>query len=183
MWGLARSTARAYRKSVEAKGATRLDTLEPMPTDEHEVEDGPDPLRQERRGTRRREDADASDFIRDMYRWFRRSPRILAAAGGIIVGAAAVASWLGAQSSSPGQRITDLEAVVKTTSAAAKERVDTLASVVDSLRGEVAEGRAEATVLRADMQLLLKLGCRPITDEDLRRDCIDRGARRPNRIP
>lgn len=150
-----------------------------MPTDEHEVEDVPDPLRTERRATRRRDDADASDFIRDMYRWFRRSPRILAAAGGIIVGAAAVASWLGAQTSSPGRRMTQLEAVVEERFASAKERVDTLSSVVDSLRDEVATGRAEATVLRADMQLLLRLGCRPITDEDLRRDCIDRGARRP----
>lgn len=145
-------------------------------TDEYEAADQSRQIR--RSETRRQDDTVIMAFVRDTYKWFSRGPRILAALGGAATGAAFVASWLGAQSSSPGQRITKLEATVEHRFTAVDERVDTLAAVVDSLRSEVANGRAEASALRADMQLLLRLSCRPITDADLRDDCVNRGARR-----
>lgn len=127
---------------------------------------------------RREEDAAILGMVRDSYRWFKRGPRLLALLGGIAVGAASVGSWLGAQQSSPGQRITKLETTVQERFTQVDTRVDTLASVVDSLRTEVAGARAEQDLLRADLRLLLRLGCRPITDADLRQDCVERGARR-----
>lgn len=128
--------------------------------------------------TRRQDDTILMAFVRDTYKWFARGPRILALLGGAATGAAFVASWLGAQSSSPGQRITSLETAVETRFAQVEQRQDTLAAVVDSLRNEVAAGRVEDAAFRADVQLLLKLACRSITDADLREDCINRGARR-----
>jgi hypothetical protein len=127
---------------------------------------------------RRAEDAAILTIISDSYRWFKRGPRILALLGGMCVGAAGVASWLGAQQSSPGQRISNLEGTVQKQFTISEQRVDTLAAVVDSLRDEVRANRVEQDLLRADLRLLLRLGCRPITDTDLRQDCVDRGARR-----
>jgi len=133
----------------------------------------------ERRVNRQRSDDVAlMSYVRDTYHWFRRGPRLLAALGGLAVGAAGVASWLGAQSSSPGVRISRLEKTVGEQFTASNAVVDTLAETVDSLREEVKATRTEQDALRADLALLLRLGCRPITDVDLRQDCVDRGARR-----
>ncbi len=130
-----------------------------------------------RANMQRSDDAALMSYVRDTYRWFKKGPRILAALGGLAVGAAGVASWLGAQSSSPGMRISRLETNVGDRFKATEAAVDTLAERVDSLRLEVRATRTEQDALRADLSLLLRLGCRPITDPDLRQDCVDRGAR------
>jgi len=130
-----------------------------------------------RANMQRSDDAALMVYVRDTYRWFRKGPRILAALGGLAVGAAGVASWLGAQSSSPGVRISRLESTIGTELSKHDVRLDTLSATVDSLRSEVRATRTEQDALRADLALLLRLGCRPITDPDLRQDCVDRGAR------
>jgi hypothetical protein len=88
------------------------------------------------------------------------------------------AAWAGAQQSSPGQRLTRLETTVEA-------RFDTVARNIDSLRAQLVRAHVErdssnARISRVEAHtaLTLKIICRPITDTDLRQDCIEGGARR-----
>lgn len=114
-------------------------------------------------------------FMASTATWVKRGPRVLVAAFALMTGIASSAAWFGAQASSPGVRISQVEGSVSRLG----RRVDTVVYRLDSLKVETQRGQAERAALRNDLTLLLRLNCRPITDPDLRADCIDRVGRRP----
>jgi hypothetical protein len=110
--------------------------------------------------------------------WVKRWRTLLALGGLVLAVLIPYLSWAGATQSSPGQRLTKLEVSVDA-------RFDTVGADIDSLRQQLARAnterdsmRADLSAINSDVSLTLRIICRPITDADLRQDCISRGARR-----
>lgn len=107
----------------------------------------------------------AEDKMDSVLSWIKRGPRILVAAFAFMSGAAGVAAWLGAQASSPSQRIGRLEL-----------RVDTGFMMLDTLESRLQRSSFIAAQQTEKLDLLLRLGCPTITRADLIRDCRELGA-------
>jgi hypothetical protein len=129
----------------------------------------------ERARGRRTEDATTYSIGRGML-WVMRHWKLVATVVvSAVMGAASVSAWLGAQSSSPGQRTTRLETKVDLGLSAVNLRVDTLLERLaraDSLRAQRDHDSDER------MDLLLRLGCRQMKESDLQRQCDRQGVRR-----
>lgn len=112
--------------------------------------------------TRRSTDRETIGYLADLANWIRRGPKVLVLGFGFMSGAAAVASWLGAQSSSPSQRIGKLEI-----------KVD---SGFHSINKELTDMRNVKTQTDEKLDLLLRIGCPTITRADLITACRVQGA-------
>lgn len=113
----------------------------------------------------------ASTPTSQLMAWVRHWKLIAALVVGAVSGAAGLASWLGAQNSGPGLRITRLEA-----------EVDSGFAVHDTLfkqqAADLAGVRAAITLYDDRIDLLLRMNCRQIREADLIRACDRQGARR-----
>jgi hypothetical protein len=100
--------------------------------------------------------------------WVKRGPRVLVAAFAFMSGVAGAASWFGAQSSSPGKRITNLEGRVDS----GFKQYDDRFTILEAERLRDAQARV---AFDQKLDLLLRLGCPTITRADLIRECREQG--------
>jgi hypothetical protein len=127
--------------------------------------------RRERHELRREEDRDTVEYVESTIAWVRKGPRILVGITAFLAGIAATGSWFGARASSPGQRITRLEA-----------RTDSAFRALDTKIGLTAAAHEEMeqkSLTRDEkIDLLLRMGCPNIRRADLIVACREQGAMR-----